>query len=114
MFCRSCERFNGKMTEIQQLMYHLLPKAHLPSSQGDGPNGACSFCSAAHLSPGEPEKRAGHHQLSGGEAATDSGGLCETNSYWTRELCITVFFSVDDFVCLVVFTRKRKEKIQRL
>lgn len=58
-------------------MYLLIPKAYSLSSQGDGPNGAGGVCSPAHLPPGEPEEKAGHHQLPGGEAAADSGGLCE-------------------------------------
>lgn len=94
MPCRSCGRLDdGEMTEIQQLMYHLLPKAHPLSSQGDGSNGAGSVCSPAHLPPGEPEERAGHHQLSGGETAADAGGLCETSSYWKSEFYITNFIS---------------------
>ena len=60
---------------IPRLMYFFLPKAYSLSSQGDGPAGAGKVRSPAHLPPGEPEERAGHHQLSGGAAAADSGGV---------------------------------------
>lgn len=55
-------------------------KAHPASSQRDGPNEASRVCSPAHLPPGEPEEETGHHQLTGGAAAADPGGLC-------NELC---------------------------
>lgn len=92
---------HGGMTwMIQWLMYLLFPKAYSPSSQGDGPNGAGRVCSPAHLPPREPEEKAGHHQLFGGEAAADSRGLCEIIFHWKHQLYV-FFFVV--FLKLLLF-----------
>lgn len=77
---------------LQWLTYHLLPKAYSLSPQGDGPNGAGRVCSPAHLPLGEPEEKAGHHQLFGGETAADSGGMCDVVLYCNKSIIRCFFF----------------------
>ena len=51
------------------------PAEDIPATQGDDPCGALSLCCPAYSQAGQAEARAGHHELIGGEAAADPGGM---------------------------------------
>lgn len=70
---------------ISSFFLYISSTAYSSSTQRDDTNGAGTVCSPAHRPPGEPEEAAGNHEHVGGEAAADSGGLCDSGSYWRNE-----------------------------
>lgn len=89
------------------IQLHFLSKADSPSSQRDDPTGASTVCSPAHLPLGEPEEGAGHHQLSGGEAAADSRGLCEITGHFKTHFVASYFTILYDLLHLLGGGKRR-------